>query len=188
MDFDFPWHQLTGDPIVYASMGTLQNGLADIFRSIAQAANELKNLQFVLAVGGQLDPKQLGAVPANVMVVSYAPQIEVLRRSSLCITHAGLNTVLESLASGVPMLALPVTNDQPGVAARIANKKVGVVISLDQASPGNVVAAIRQVLGDSTFRDNVRRVQEAIRNTNGLSIAADILERAFELNEWQGAA
>jgi zeaxanthin glucosyltransferase len=183
MDFDFPWQQLTGEPIVYASMGTLQNGLVDIFRSITQAAIGLKKLQFVLAVGGQLDPKHLGAVPANVMVVSHAPQIEVLKRSSLCITHAGLNTVLESLSNGVPMLALPITNDQPGVAARIANKKVGVVISPGQASPGNFVAAIKRVLGDSTFRDNVHRVQEAIRRTDGLSIAAGILERAFELEE-----
>ncbi|HMK30637.1 MAG TPA: nucleotide disphospho-sugar-binding domain-containing protein [Terriglobales bacterium] len=185
MDFDFPWQQLTGEPIVYASMGTLQNGLVDIFRSIAQAAIGLRELQFVLAVGGQLDPKQLGAVPANVMVVSYAPQIEVLKRSSLCITHAGLNTALESLSNGVPMLALPITNDQPGVAARIANKKVGVVLSPDHASPQDFVAAINQVLGDSTVRENVQRVQEAIRSTDGLSIAAGILERAFDLGEWQ---
>jgi len=185
MDFDFPWQQLTGEPLVYASMGTLQNGLIEIFRSIAQAAIRLKELQFVLAVGGQLDPKQLGAVPANVMVVSHAPQIEVLKRSSLCITHAGLNTALESLASGVPMLAVPITNDQPGVAARIANKKVGVVISPDQASPGTFVAAINQVLDDSTFRDNAQTLQEAIRKINSLSIAADILERTFDLEESQ---
>jgi zeaxanthin glucosyltransferase len=189
MDFDFPWQQLTGEPIVYASMGTLQNGLADIFRSITQAAIGLKELQVVLAVGAQLDPKQLGVVPANVMVVSYTPQIEVLKRSSLCITHAGLNTALESLANGVPMLALPITNDQPGVAARIADKKVGVVMSPNQASPEHFVAAIKQVLVDSTFQDNVRRVQKAIRSTDGLSIAAGILERAFELEErQQGAA
>src|SRR5499427_5526961 len=186
MDFDFPWQRLTGQPIVYASMGTLQNGLVDIFRSITQAAIGLKQLQFVLAVGGQLDPKQLGATPANVMVVSYAPQIEVLKRSSLCITHAGLNTTLESLASGVPMLAVPITNDQPGVAARIANKKVGVVISPDQASPGAFVAAINQVLDDSTFRDNTRKIQKAIRRIDGLSIAAGILERAFDLEERAG--
>jgi len=133
----------------------------------------------------QLDPKQLGAVPANVMVVSHAPQIEVLKRSSLCITHAGLNTALESLASGVPMLAVPITNDQPGVAARIANKKVGVVISPDQASPGTFVAAINQVLDDSTFRDNAQTLQEAIRKINSLSIAAGILERTFDLEESQ---
>src|SRR6201997_334867 len=160
MNFDFPWQQLTGETIVYASMGTLQNGLVDIFRSITQAAIGLKELEFVLAVGGHLDPKQLGAVPANVMVVSYAPQIEVLKRSALCITHAGLNTALESLSNGVPMLAIPITNDQPGVAARIADKKVGVVISPKQASPANFVATITQVLGDSTFRDNARRLQE----------------------------
>src|SRR5262249_21608346 len=160
---------LTGEPIVYASMGTLQNGLVDIFRSITQAAIELKELQFVLAVGDQLDPKQLGAGPKNVMVVSYAPQIEILKRSSLCITHAGLNTDLESLASGVPMLAVPITNDQPGVAARITNKNVGVVLSPDHASPGNFVAAIKRVLEDSRFRDNARGLQEAIRSTNGLS-------------------
>jgi hypothetical protein len=58
------------------------------------------------------------------------------------------------------MVALPITNDQPGVAARIANKKVGVVISPHQASPENFVTAIRRVLGDSTFRDNVQKVQE----------------------------
>jgi zeaxanthin glucosyltransferase len=189
MDFDFPWQQLTGEPLVYASMGTLQNGLIDIFRSITQAAIGLKGLQFVLAVGGHLDPKELGAVPANVMVVSYAPQIEVLKRSALCITHAGLNTVLESLSNGVPMLAIPITNDQPGVAARIADKKVGVVMSPNHASPGNLVTAIKRVLEDSTFRDNVQRVQKAIRSTDGLSIAAAILERAFELEErQQGAA
>jgi len=185
IDFDFPWRQLTGEPIVYASMGTLQNGLIDVFRSITQAAIGLKEFQLVLAVGSQLDHKQLGAVPANVVVVSYAPQIELLKRSSLCITHAGLNTVLESLSSGVPMLALPITNDQPGVAARIASKKLGVVISPDQASPGNFVEAIKWAFGDSTLRDNVRRVQDAIRRTDGLSIAADILERAFDLGERQ---
>jgi len=188
MDYDFPWQQLTGEPIVYVSMGTLQNGLVDIFRSIAQAAIGLKELQFVLAVGGQLDAKQLGAVPANVMVVSYAPQIEILKRSSLCITHAGLNTALESLSNGVPMLALPITNDQPGVAARIANKEVGIVVSADQASPENFVKAIKRVLGNSTLGDNVRRVQEGIRSTDGLSIAAGILEKAFALGERQKGA
>jgi zeaxanthin glucosyltransferase len=145
MNSDFSWQRLTGKPIVYASMGTLQNGLVDIFRSITQAAIGLKELQFVLAVGGHLDPKQLGVVPANVMVVSYVPQIEILKRSSLCITHAGLNTALESLSTGVPMIALPITNDQPGVAARIANKKLGLIMSPHEASPENVAAAIKRV-------------------------------------------
>jgi UDP:flavonoid glycosyltransferase YjiC (YdhE family) len=75
------------------------------------------------------------------------------------------------------------------VAARIADKKLGVVMSPNQASSGNFVTAIKRVLEDSTFRDNVQRVQKAIRSTDGPSIAAAILKRAFELEErQQGAA
>src|SRR5262249_5343976 len=133
---------------------------------------------------------QLGAIPANVVVVSHAPQIEILERSSLCITHAGLNTALESLANGVPMLALPITNDQPGVAARIVAKGLGMVLSPDQASPWNIQAVIQQVLGDFTLRHNAHKMQEAIRRIDGLSIAAGLLEKAFGLEEerHQGAA
>jgi zeaxanthin glucosyltransferase len=100
-----------------------------------------------------------------------------------------LNTVLESLSTGVPMIALPITNDQPGVAARIANKNVGVVIPPEQATPEKFVTAIKRVLGDSTFWDNARRMQKVIRSVDGPSVAADILARAFELEERrQGAA
>jgi len=49
--------------------------------------------------------------------------LELLKQTSVCITHAGLNTVLEALTQDVPQVAIPVTNDQPGVAARIAAKK-----------------------------------------------------------------
>jgi UDP:flavonoid glycosyltransferase YjiC (YdhE family) len=47
------------------------------------------------------------ASPSNTIIVSHAPQLELLKRTSVCITHAGLNTVLESLAQGVPQVAIP---------------------------------------------------------------------------------
>jgi zeaxanthin glucosyltransferase len=49
----------------------------------------------------------IGPIPASAIVVSKAPQIELLKRAELCITHAGINTTLESLALGVPMVAIP---------------------------------------------------------------------------------
>jgi UDP:flavonoid glycosyltransferase YjiC (YdhE family) len=74
-------------------------------------------------VGEQVDPEQIGLVPTNAIIVKQARQLELLKRTWICITHAGLNTVLESLAQGVPQLAIPITYDQPGVAARIAHKE-----------------------------------------------------------------
>jgi zeaxanthin glucosyltransferase len=34
VNVEFPWEQLTGEPIVYASMGTVANGRPEIFRAI----------------------------------------------------------------------------------------------------------------------------------------------------------
>jgi MGT family glycosyltransferase len=177
----FPWERLTGDPIVYVSMGTLQNGVTETFRAIAASAGKLKHLQFVLAIGSQITPEQIGETSSNVLTVPYAPQIELLKRSSLCITHAGLNTVLEALRFGVPLLATPITNDQPGVAARIAHKEVGLVISQDNLSSSDLPSLVTQAMEDSTFRTNAGHLSESISKIDGLALAAELIEKAFGL-------
>jgi len=181
-DVDFPWDQLTGEPIVYASMGTLANGRTEIFRTIVSALANQKSVQLVLVIGDQINQEQIGPVPSNAIIVKQAPQLELLKRSSVCITHAGLNTVLEALTQGVPQVAIPVTHDQPGVAARIANKKTGVVTSLDKLTASHLSELVSEVLEDSTYRSNARRIQEAIARTNGLSRAADLIEKSFQIN------
>ena len=178
---EFPWERLTGKPIVYVSMGTLQNGVTETFRAIAASAKRLKHLQFVLAIGNQITPEQIGETASNVLTVAYAPQIELLKRSSLCITHAGLNTVLESLGVGVPFVAIPITNDQPGVAARIAHKKVGLAISQDNLFSSDLPALVTQAVEDSTLRANAGRLSESISKTDGLATAAGLIEKALGL-------
>jgi zeaxanthin glucosyltransferase len=168
---------------VYVSLGTLQNGVTDVFRAVAASAERVKNVQFVLAIGGQLSPEQIGQTPSNVLIVPYAPQIEVLKRASLCITHAGLNTVLESLVNGVPLLAIPITNDQPGVAARISQKGVGLAISQQDVTTSDLSALVSRAIGDSNLRANVSRMQKSILSTDGLAIAAGLLEKALGLQQ-----
>jgi zeaxanthin glucosyltransferase len=176
---DFPWERLTGEPLIYASMGTILNGRLDVFNTIVAAAAKYKDLQLVLSVGDQVNPEQIGPVPTNAIIVRQAPQLELLKRTSICITHAGLNTVLESLAQGVPQVAIPVTYDQPGVAARIAHKQTGVVTSLSELTADRLAFLLSQVLADSRYRENARKLQGIISKTNGLSMAADIVERSF---------
>jgi MGT family glycosyltransferase len=181
-DFPFPWDQLTGEPIVYASMGTVQNGNPDLFSTIAAAVSKHQGLQLVLAIGNILRPEQIGSVPNNAIVVNNAPQLELLKKASVCITHAGFNTVLEALTQGVPQIAIPVTNDQPGVAARIADKKTGKTTFLDGLDESNLSALLDEVINNHIYRDNSRSIQKAIAKKNGLSVAADLLEQAFGLN------
>jgi zeaxanthin glucosyltransferase len=176
---DFPWDRLTGEPLIYASMGTLMNGRVDVFRTIVAGVAKHKGTQLVLSIGDQLDPKQIGPVPGNAIIVNQTPQLELLKRSSVCITHAGLNTVLESLAQGVPQVGIPITFDQPGVATRIAAKKTGVTMPFEKLTSDHLSTLLGEVLNNDVYRENARKIQDVIAKTNGLSMAADIVERSF---------
>ena len=178
---EFPWQRLTGEPMVYASMGTILNGRLDVFHTIVAALSKHKDLQLVLSVGDQIDPAQIGPVPSNAIIVKKAPQLELLEQASVCITHGGLNTVLESLAQGVPQIAIPVTYDQPGVAARIANKRTGAVTSLDKLTADHLSMLLNVVLDDPSYRYKARKIQKGIAEANGISVAADLIEESLEV-------
>jgi zeaxanthin glucosyltransferase len=69
---DFPWERLTGEPLIYASMGTILNGQPEVFRTIAAGVAKHKDVQLVLSIGDHLEPEQIGPVPRNAIVVKRA--------------------------------------------------------------------------------------------------------------------
>jgi MGT family glycosyltransferase len=175
----FPWEKLTGKPLIYASMGTLVNGLNNTYSTILEAVGEFPEMQVVLSVGKNFNPGDLGPIPSNTMVVRIAPQIALLKRAALCITHAGLNTTLEALAQGVPLVAIPIGYDQPGVAARIAYHGVGEFVNIGNLTARRLSELILKVTANRNYRDKARWFQKVIGETRGLDIAADIVERVF---------
>ncbi|BBD66902.1 glycosyl transferase family protein [Nostoc commune NIES-4072] len=172
----FPFEKLSGQPLIYASMGTVQNRLLRIFNFFAEACNEL-NAQLVISLGGSATPESLQELPGNPLVVGYAPQLELLQKATLTITHAGMNTTLESLSNGVPMVAIPITNDQPGVAARLVWAGAGEMIPLNRLNVPRLRAAIQKVLTEDSYKKNAVRLQEAIQKAGGVSRAIDIVEQ-----------
>jgi MGT family glycosyltransferase len=172
----FPYEKLTGQPLIYASMGTVQNRLLWIFAMIAEACVGL-DVQLVISLGGGASSESLSGLLGNPIVVGYTPQLELLQKATLTITHAGMNTTLESLSNGVPMVAIPITNDQPGVAARIAWTGTGEVLPFGKVSVQKLKKAIKRVLTEDSYKKNALRLQEAIRHAGGVSRAADIIEQ-----------
>ena len=175
----FPWSRL--DPrrlLVYASMGTLQNGILQTFRMIAEACTG-RDLQLAISLGGGQDPAMLGDLPGDPVVVGYAPQLDLIRRSALTISHGGLNTALESLAQGVPMVVLPVTYDQPGVGTRIEWSGAGRSIPVGRLTVDRLRDAVRLVLDNPAYRQRAGRIQSSIESADGLNRAADVIEAAF---------
>jgi zeaxanthin glucosyltransferase len=110
------------------------------------------------------------------LVVKYAPQLELIKKASLVITHAGMNTTLESLSNGVAMVGIPVTADQPGIAARIAWSGVGEFVPLSRLSVLKLKETVKQVWKEESYRKNAVRLQNAISSAGGVRRAADIIE------------
>jgi len=174
----FPFEQLNGKPLIYASMGTVQNRLLNVFQQIASACEGLE-AQLVISLGGSTTPESLPKLPGNPIVVGYAPQLELLQRATLTITHGGMNTTLESLSQGIPMVAIPVANDQPGVATRIAYTGVGEMVPLKQITVPKLQTAIRKVLTEESYKKRAIPLQEAIQRSVGVHKASDIIEQVI---------
>jgi zeaxanthin glucosyltransferase len=183
----FPWEKLTGKPLIYASLGTLVNGLNKVYRTILEAVSEFPETQVVLSVGRKLDPRDLEPIPPNTIVVGTAPQTELLKRAALCITHAGLNTTLESLTEGVPMVAIPIGYDQPGVARRITYHGVGEFVAVENLTRQRLAKLIAKVRSNPAYRDKAHWFQKIIKEKRGLDAAADIVERAFRVRQTHAA-
>lgn len=164
-------------PFVYASLGTLQGHRAGLLSSIALACRQA-GAQVLVSHAGGLTPEQARRIPAD-WVRAFVPQRAILARADLCVTHAGLNTALECLSAGVPMLALPLTHDQPGVAARIAQSGAGLRLGVWQRGTTRIAQAVAAILADPGFRARARRFAAEAGSWRGADGAVDAIEARF---------
>ncbi len=176
----FPFERLDGRPLVFASLGTLQSKDNRLFSVVAEACAGLA-VQLVMALGGT-NREAAATFPGDPVVVGFAPQLEILSRASLAVTHGGLNTVMQSLMCGVPLVALPITHDQPAIAARVAHSGAGEVISASKVNPNSLRAAIRQVLNQPSYRQRAHAIRLSINLAGGVERGADIVETVLAAN------
>ncbi len=183
-DFQFPWDRLDGRPLIFASLGTVPDpACVPVFRKIAEACIGVEG-QLVLALGkwneqSEKSRAKLGTLPGDHVVVDFAPQLKLLDRAALLITHAGVNTVLESISRGVPMVALPWRVDQPGMGSRIVYSGTGLRGSFYHSTPAEIQGMVRRVLAEDGFRQRTRALKETMVAAGGLQRAADIAEQAL---------
>jgi len=66
------------------------------------------------------------------------------------VTHAGHGTTLKALASGVPMVCVPMGRDQADTAVRVVHAGAGVRLS-PKSSAAQIAAAVTTVLDQTRF-------------------------------------
>ncbi|XP_074338732.1 UDP-glucosyltransferase 29-like [Apium graveolens] len=99
------------------------------------------------------------------LVTEWAPQIEILRHSSTggFLSHCGWSSMNESMKFGVPIIAMPLRDDQPTNAKLAVDIGVGVHIPRDSEGKfkgEDIVEAIRKVLVDQSGEEVRKQARE----------------------------
>lgn len=161
------------EKLVYISMGTVNNDLLPLYRSCIEALRDAPH-QVILSVGSQVDISRLGALPEHMAAYPSVDQIGVLEKADVFLTHCGMNSVSESLYYGVPLVMLPKTSEQAGVAARVA--QLGAGLHLKKTTPDAIRQTVEAVLETPAYREQAAHIAEGFRNCSGAKGAADKIE------------
>lgn len=171
----FPWERLRTDrPVVYASFGSQISHQPELFRRIAVAAAPL-GVQLVLSAGDLAADGFAASLPGDVLAVSYAPQLQLLPRVSAFVSHGGANSVMEALWQGVPLILLPVCNDQFVQAYFLGRAGCGVATG-GQPDVAQLRQALQACLDPAgEVRARLAAVQASYAQADGAAAAARLL-------------
>ena len=181
---DFPWHLLESERTkIYVSLGTLYNANIEFYRTVFAAFSD-HPAQFILAMGRLTDIRDLGLIPDNFLIQSSVPQLELLQKVDLFITHGGMNSVNEGLNYGVPLVIVPQQIEQAFNGRQVVRQGAGVVLA-DTPPYGHLDArvfrrAVDKVLADPAYRLNAERLSRSFHEAGGYQQAATAITSGLD--------
>lgn len=168
------------DKLIYISMGTVNNNMMPFYKSCISALKD-SEYQVIMSVGSLVDLKSFGKLPENISVYSYVDQIAVLEKADVFVSHCGMNSASESLYFEVPLVMLPQTSEQKGVAEQIL--RLGAGIMPDKMKGTSVLNAINKILSDNKYKENAKKIAESFKASSGAKGAADKIIKVCNMNE-----
>ena len=158
------------DKLIYISMGTVNNDMMPFYKACISALRDT-DYQVIMSVGNLVSIEDFGELPENISVYSHVDQIAVLKKADVFVSHCGMNSVSESLYFEVPLVMLPQTSEQKGVAERVS--QLGAGIKFDKSDGASVLRAINKILSVDTYKQNAKKIAEGFKNSSGAKGAAD---------------
>lgn len=176
-----PWWDVlrSGRPVVHVTQGTVDN--ADLSRLIEPTIEALagEDLTVIVTTGGR-PLAQIGIpLPSNTFAAEYLPHDVLLPMVDVMVTNGGYGAVQRALSDGVPMVVAGHTEDKPEVAARVEYFGAGINLRTGTPTPAQVRRAVLDILGNVTYRENTRRLQDAYAERDGVTEIAAVLDEVI---------
>lgn len=179
----FAWDKFDDRLFIYCSLGSqshLYKESRNFFQTAIDAMANRPDWQMLLSVGNHLKAADFDAIPSNVLLVSSVPQIQVLKRASVMITHGGINTVKECIFLGVPMIIFPVSSDQPMNAARIEYHGLGLRGSFNKLSVELIQSLIGKIEQNPAFKTRVEAMRQKFIEIEDAEPSLDVVETILQ--------
>lgn len=184
---EFPWAALNDQlPLIYCSVGAVfsynKKKMQRYLDVLINTARFLEDRQWVFAVGPEVETDSLGKIPNNVLLVRHAPQLQLLRRATVAVTHGGANTVKECMFFGVPMVVVTgfessyELSEIPCYASRVTFHGLGIQIDLKKFNVEKVTEAIETLQQDSFIQGQVRLMKRSCRADEERNLGVEIIE------------
>ncbi len=171
------WQRPAGaEKVVLVSLGSSFTKQPGFYRECVKAFGELPGWHLVLQIGKHVDPAELGAVPDNVEMRSWVPQLAVLKQADLFVTHAGAGGSQEGMATATPMIAVPQAVDQFGNADVLQALGVARHLPTEEATAEALRTAALALVDDPEVARRLRSLQAEMAQEGGTRRAADLIE------------
>jgi zeaxanthin glucosyltransferase len=176
--------------VVYSSMGTISGNdvkrCTRFFLHLAKVARMNPGDLFILSTGSYFDINLLLPLPSNMMVFETVPQVDLLQKCDIMITHGGMNSITECVFCGVPMLVYPLSRqwDQPGNSARVAYHGLGLRGRIERGSAKTMSRKLNLIKTNYSFyKSNVLKMRELFEVKNYSTEIVTIIESIINSHE-----
>jgi zeaxanthin glucosyltransferase len=178
-------HEIFNKPVYYLSAGSLFGLTEKFVKKIARIFKKRPDVNLILHVGQlplqnhpQLD------LPKNVFMFSgFLPQLEILKKSKLMMTHGGVNSIMECIYFEVPMIVFPVFKhlDQTGNAARVTYHRIGLRGTFSE-SANSILKKITKIENKALYLENIKNLKMKIFSNDAKESFLVQLDKALDYN------
>ncbi|MEC1626046.1 macrolide family glycosyltransferase [Bacillus mojavensis] len=162
-------------PLMLISLGTAFNAWPEFYKMCIEAFRN-SSWQVIMSVGKTIDPESLDEIPANFTIRQSVPQLEVLAKADLFISHGGMNSTMEAMNAGVPLVVIPQMYEQELTAKRVDELGLGVYLPKEEVTVSRLQEAVQAVSGDQEVLSRVKNMQKDVKEAGGAERAAAEIE------------
>lgn len=169
------------NPLIYCSLSTFWITQQDIIKRVIDLFIQRPDWDLVIGLGGRQSVDNWTQLPDNILLLDYAPQLEILKQADVAITHGGVSTINEAMINGTPVIVCSSGHvDQNGCTARVAYHEVGRCCQPGPLDIKELEGHIHSILEDDSHQihNNVNAIRDAQNHYDNSDSAVSFLREA----------